>query len=56
MMEINHILAKILWKYDLKLVNKDLNWEDRSRIYVMWWKPSLMVEFLPRTADQSPLT
>ncbi|KAF4910857.1 Cytochrome P450 monooxygenase BOT4 [Colletotrichum fructicola] len=47
-MEINLILSKMLWKYDLELVNKNLDWERESRLHVMWWKPALMVQFKER--------
>ncbi|TDZ61725.1 Cytochrome P450 monooxygenase BOT4 [Colletotrichum trifolii] len=43
-MEINLILAKMLWKYDLELVNKNLDWEKESQLHVMWWKPALMIK------------
>ena len=48
MMEINLILAKMLWMYDLELINQDLNWDESTRTYVMWWKPDLMVRFHKR--------
>lgn len=48
-MELNLILAKMIWKYDLELVNKDLDWEGQSHMHVMWWKPKLMVRFTERT-------
>lgn len=56
-MEMNLILAKMLWKYDLELVNPELDWEGQSHMHVMWWKPSLMVRFRERTGDHyaSPL-
>lgn len=41
-------LAKLFLKYDLTLVNKDLDWEGQSHMHVMWWKPSLMVRFRER--------
>ncbi|KAK1724060.1 cytochrome P450 [Colletotrichum acutatum] len=47
-MEINLILAKMLWQYDLELVGKDLDWEQESQLHVMWWKPALMVRFTRR--------
>ena len=47
-MEMNLILAKIFWTYDLELVNKDLDWHAESRMHVMWWKPNLMVRFCKR--------
>ena len=45
------ILAKIVWKYDWELVNKDLDWEGRSRLHVMWSKPALRVRFHDRFAN-----
>jgi hypothetical protein len=47
-MEINLLLSKLLWKYDLELVNKDLDWFADSKVFVMWWKPALRVRFLAR--------
>ncbi|KAK2030383.1 cytochrome P450 [Colletotrichum zoysiae] len=44
-MEITLILSKMLWKYDLELVNQNLDWEAESHLHVMWWKPALMVRF-----------
>jgi cytochrome P450 len=44
-MELNIVLAKILWKYDIELVNKDVNWLGDSRVHEVWWKPKLMVRF-----------
>jgi carotenoid cleavage dioxygenase-like enzyme len=48
MMEMNLILAKLFWSYDLELMNKDLDWEGQSHIHVMWWKPELKVRFHER--------
>lgn len=47
-MELNLILAKMIWKYNLELVNSDLDWEGQSHLHVMWWKPKLMVRFQER--------
>ncbi len=47
-MEMSTILAKMLLRYDLELVNKGLDWEGQSHLHVMWWKPALMVRFSER--------
>ncbi|USP74920.1 cytochrome P450 [Curvularia clavata] len=47
-MEMFLLLAKMLWRYDLELVNKDVGWLDEGKVYVMWWKPKLMIRFHPR--------
>lgn len=44
-MEINLILARMLWAYNLKLVHPDMQWEGQSKIYILWRKPELLVEF-----------
>ncbi|EMF14032.1 cytochrome P450 [Sphaerulina musiva SO2202] len=47
-MEINLIMAKMFWKYDLELVDKELDWDKQSQLHVMWWKPELRVRFKER--------
>ncbi|KAK7178815.1 Isotrichodermin C-15 hydroxylase 6 [Paraphaeosphaeria sporulosa] len=46
--EMSLILAKMLFMYDIKLVNDSLDWEESSHIHVMWWKPTLKVQFSAR--------
>ncbi|KAI9046668.1 hypothetical protein LZ554_009409 [Drepanopeziza brunnea f. sp. 'monogermtubi'] len=45
LMELNLILAKMGWKYDLELMDPELDWEGESKVYVMWDKPALPVRF-----------
>ncbi|KAI9368157.1 cytochrome P450 [Aspergillus egyptiacus] len=47
-MEMNLILAKMLWTYNLELVNKDLDWLKEGKVHVLWWKPKLMIRFHKR--------
>jgi hypothetical protein len=51
MMEMNLILAKLFWRYDLELMDKDLDWEGQSQMHIMWWKPELKVRFHERKAS-----
>ncbi|TGJ83736.1 hypothetical protein E0Z10_g5024 [Xylaria hypoxylon] len=44
-MELNLVLTKILWLYDMELITKDINWLQDSRVHVLWWKPELLVRF-----------
>lgn len=48
--EIYLILAKLHYKYDLELVNPELDWEGQSTVHVMWSKPELLVRIKPRAA------
>ncbi|KAI0401942.1 cytochrome P450 [Xylaria palmicola] len=45
MMEINQILAKMVFRYDWRLMNPDLDWLGESLTYVLWSKPAMYVEF-----------
>ncbi|KAK1595399.1 cytochrome P450 [Colletotrichum navitas] len=48
-MEMRLVLAKMCWKYDWELVDKDMDWFGRSRLHVFWKRPALNVTFKPRT-------
>jgi len=47
-MEMNLILAKMHFMYDLEMVNPTMEWEPSSHMHVMWWKPALQVKFHER--------
>ncbi|KAK3301905.1 putative cytochrome P450 [Chaetomium strumarium] len=47
-LEMASCLSKMLFRYDLKLVDNDLDWEAASRCYVMWWKAPVHVLFEER--------
>jgi cytochrome P450 len=47
-LEIRIILAKIVWMYDLELVNRDVDLERDSRLYLLWKTPKVMVRYRPR--------
>ncbi|KAI1419708.1 cytochrome P450 [Xylaria sp. FL1777] len=44
-MELNLVLAKIVWLYDMELVTKDIDWLRDSKVHVLWWKPKLLVRY-----------
>ncbi|KAI0534394.1 putative cytochrome P450 [Xylaria digitata] len=46
-LEVNLILAKMLWTYDMELINKELDWEGSSHEHVMWSKPDMFVVLSP---------
>lgn len=35
----------MLYRYDVEMLNKELDWEKQSHVHVMWWKPELRVRF-----------
>ena len=41
------ILAKLLWKYDFSLVNKDMDWHRDSKMVAFWFIPELWVRVKP---------
>ena len=42
-MELGLVLCKLLWTYDLELLNKDVDWLRDSRMAMLWQKPELRV-------------
>jgi hypothetical protein len=38
-------LAKLLYTYDMKLVDKEQDWLAQCALYVLWWKPELRIDF-----------
>lgn len=48
MLELRLILAKIIWKFDMRLMDDDLDWVKENKNYVFWEKPALPVQFSPR--------
>ncbi|KAF5862542.1 hypothetical protein ETB97_011539 [Aspergillus alliaceus] len=46
--EMSSILAKVLYTYDLELVDQNLDWENDSHCHIMWWKAPVHVVFRPR--------
>jgi cytochrome P450 len=46
--EIRTILGRLIWNFDLELVDTSKNWE-RQKVWVLWSKPSLMVKLKART-------
>ncbi|PKX94106.1 cytochrome P450 [Aspergillus novofumigatus IBT 16806] len=47
-MEMNLLMAKLFWTYDLELVNKNINWLAEGQVHVLWWKPKLFIRFHKR--------
>ncbi|KAF1829166.1 putative cytochrome P450 [Decorospora gaudefroyi] len=47
-MQMASIMAKMLFLYDIELVNDDLDFEAASHCHVMWWKAPVWVRFLER--------
>ncbi|KAI0870729.1 cytochrome P450 [Hypoxylon argillaceum] len=45
LVELNLILSKLCWKYDMELMDQSLDWEGQSKVHVMWDKPDLIVRF-----------
>jgi len=53
--EIRLVLSKMLWAYDMELVNKEVDLNRDSTSYVLWSKPDLWVRFLRRPGVQVPV-
>ena len=51
-MDMRLILAKILWNFDVKVVDEGPNWMAQNKSYVIWQKGALNVQFTPRSPSQ----
>jgi cytochrome P450 len=45
--EMRLIIAKVLFSFDLELVDKSQDWFEGQKVYTLWQKPSLMVQLRP---------
>lgn len=43
-------LAKMVWAYDMELIDQNLNWERDVRVHFVLWKPELRVRSGERAA------
>lgn len=41
-------LAKMIWTFDMELVDPLLDWEEQVRLHFVLWKPPLKVRFVER--------
>ena len=53
-MELNIILAKLLFTYEVQLVSTQLDWQIDSMMQTLWQKPELRVRLLRRAAVDQP--
>ncbi|CAN9258711.1 unnamed protein product [Alternaria alternata] len=51
-LELRTILAKLYFKYDLKLLDPQLDWHAQSEMHTLWQKPEMRVAIVSR-ADKS---
>ncbi|PUU73918.1 cytochrome P450 [Tuber borchii] len=53
--ETRLVLSKMLWVYDMELVNKDIDLDRDSTNYFLWSKPEIWVKFARRRGVQVPI-
>ncbi|KAK6064079.1 benzoate 4-monooxygenase cytochrome p450 [Seiridium cupressi] len=46
-------LAKLAWKYDWELRNKDVDFLRQAKMYTLWQKPDVRVRYTPRSGNLS---
>ncbi|RAQ98777.1 benzoate 4-monooxygenase cytochrome p450 [Stemphylium lycopersici] len=51
-LELRTILAKLYFRYDLKLLDPQLDWHSQSEMHTLWQKPEMRVSIVSR-ADKS---
>lgn len=55
LLEMRTILAKMLWCFDMELMDKRLDWDGDSKCYTLWQKPDLNIKFTRRAGVHVPV-
>lgn len=50
-MELCTTLAKLFFMYDVELVDKEVDWHEKSEMHFFWRKPDLVVKLHRRKAQ-----
>lgn len=45
--EMRLIMAKLLWSFDVELVEPEKNWMEEQRVFALWEKPPLNMRLTP---------
>lgn len=53
-MEMRTILCKMLWVFDMELVDKNLDWNRDTENYLLWNRPELHVKYTRRPGIYVP--
>jgi hypothetical protein len=53
-MEMRLILAKLFWVYDMELMNKTMDLDRDSKVWILWNKPDVMVRLVQREGIELP--
>ena len=50
--ELHLVVARLLWKFDVKVLEGQEDWISSQRVFVLWNKGPLMVKLSPRSSAQ----
>ncbi|KAI6441278.1 hypothetical protein ACKVWC_010024 [Pyricularia oryzae] len=48
MMQARITLAKLVWTYDMELLNPEVDWDKESKLFLIWDRPEVRVRFRKR--------
>ena len=48
LVQVSLLLAKMHFRFDMDMLDKELDWEAKNHIHVMWWKPPLYIRMMKR--------
>ena len=49
--EMRLIMAKLIWRYDIELCDESIDWDVKSKVYIVYQKGPLYIRLKPRTFD-----
>jgi cytochrome P450 len=50
--EIRTILARLVWHFDMELMDESRDWVEGQKVYFLWYKPALMVKLKARSPQR----
>lgn len=51
MLQMTLVLAKMLYTYDMEMLDPNLDWEAQSKHFIMWWKAPIRIRLRNRLAN-----
>lgn len=54
LLEMRVILSKMLWSYDMEMVNPEQEWFQENTFGMLWEKPKLPLRFIRREGVEIP--
>lgn len=52
-LQMTLVFAKMLYTYDMEMLDPNLDWEAKSKHFIMWWKAPIRIRLNKRLAKSA---